>query len=69
MQVHTYTLYIYQTTVYESCSECSCFSAFIVPQTNLEVVHIYFDTATYDEIERDVKVSLKDGGGNVVLLC
>ena len=24
----------------------------------LESVHIYFDTATYDEIERDVKVTI-----------
>ena len=24
----------------------------------LEAVYIYFDTATYDEIQRDVKVSL-----------
>ena len=26
----------------------------------LEAVYIYFDTATYDEIERDEKVSLYD---------
>ena len=24
----------------------------------LEAVHIFFDTATYDEIERDVKVEI-----------
>ena len=27
--------------------------------TQLEVVHIYFDTATFDEIEKDVKVTLE----------
>ena len=26
----------------------------------LEAVYIYFDTATYDEIERDEKVALDD---------
>ena len=26
----------------------------------LDMFHIYFDTATYDEIERDVKNSLED---------
>ena len=24
----------------------------------LQVIHIYFDTATYDEIERDVKITI-----------
>ena len=27
-------------------------------KSKLQVVQIYFDTATYDEIERDVKVNL-----------
>ena len=27
--------------------------------TQLEVVHIYFNTATFDEIEKDVKVTLE----------
>ena len=30
--------------------------AAILEHTPLETVYIYFDTATYDEIERDVKV-------------
>ena len=28
--------------------------------TPLEAVYIFFDTATYDEIARDVKVGLRD---------
>ena len=32
------------------------FSAFINEHAPLEAVYIYFDTATFDEIERDVKV-------------
>ena len=31
----------------------------------LEAVYIYFDTATYDEIERDEKVSLLSPKANV----
>ena len=34
------------------------FPASVIPFANLQVVKIYFDTDTYDEIERDVKVSL-----------
>ena len=30
----------------------------MLPYIPLQVVHIYFDTATYDNIERDVKVTL-----------
>ena len=30
-----------------------------VPFAPLQLVQIYFDTATYDEIERDVKVTLE----------
>ena len=32
-------------------------SAALVEQTPLEEVYIFFDTATYDEIARDVKVT------------
>ena len=32
------------------------FAASEVEHAPLEAVYIYFDTATYDEIERDVKV-------------
>ena len=32
------------------------FSAFVNEHAPLEAVYIYFDTATFDEIERDVKV-------------
>ena len=36
----------------------NCVSGVLVDQhTPLEEVFIFFDTATYDEIERDVKVS------------
>ena len=31
-----------------------------VQYKGLDIFHIYFDTATYDEIERDVKNSLED---------
>ena len=30
-----------------------------VENSPLQVVYIFFDTATYDEIERDVKVNLE----------
>ena len=33
------------------------FPAAVLEHAPLEAVHIYFDTATYDEIERDEKVS------------
>ena len=32
------------------------FPAAVLEHAPLEAVYIYFDTATYDEIERDVKV-------------
>ena len=32
------------------------FAATVLEHAPLEAVYIYFDTATYDEIERDVKV-------------
>ena len=35
------------------------FPATELKHASLEAVHIYFDTATYDEIERDEKVTLK----------
>ena len=35
------------------------FSAETLDHAPLEAVHIYFDTATYDEIERDEKVTLE----------
>ena len=34
------------------------FTATTLEHAPLEAVYIYFDTATYDEIERDEKVSL-----------
>ena len=34
------------------------FSATMLDHAPLEAVFIYFDTATYDEIERDEKVTL-----------
>ena len=36
------------------------FPATTLDHAPLEAVHIYFDTATYDEIERDEKVALDD---------
>ena len=49
----------------------SCSAAILAPAP-LQVVEIYFDTATYDEIERDVKVSLEASlgliGGTMGLL-
>ena len=33
------------------------FSATIIEHAPLEAVYIFFDTATYDEIERDIKVA------------
>ena len=33
------------------------FSATTINHPSLEAVYIYFDTSTYDEIKRDVKVS------------
>ena len=36
------------------------FPATTLEHAPLEAVYIYFDTATYDEIERDEKVSLDD---------
>ena len=35
------------------------FSATIIEHAPLEAVYIFFDTATYDEIEKDEKVILK----------
>ena len=35
------------------------FTASIIPPASLQVVEIYFDTATYDEIKRDVKVAIE----------
>ena len=35
------------------------FSAATIEFAPLQLVQIYFDTATYDEIERDVKVTLE----------
>ena len=35
------------------------FSDVSVEYLPLQVVYIFFDTATYDEIERDVKVNLE----------
>ena len=34
------------------------FTASIIPPASLQMVEIYFDTATYDEIKRDVKVTI-----------
>ena len=34
----------------------------------LEAVYIYFDTATYDEIERDQKVALLAPSGALVVI-
>ena len=34
-----------------------CFSAVIVEHAPLEELRVFFDTATFDEIERDVKVN------------
>ena len=39
-------------------SSSHCFSATLIEHAPLEAIYIYFDTATYDEIERDVKVNL-----------
>ena len=36
------------------------FPATTLEHAPLEAVYIYFDTATYDEIERDEKVALDD---------
>ena len=37
---------------------CHTFPAAMIEHAPLQSVYIYFDTATYDEIERDVKVIL-----------
>ena len=47
-----------KTLVSASCETCVyLFPASVVEHAPLEAVYIYFDTATYDEIERDVKVA------------
>ena len=33
-----------------------CISAVVIEHAPLEAVYVFFDTATYDEIQRDVKV-------------
>ena len=38
-------------------TDTNLFPATEVEHAQLEAVYIYFDTATYDEIERDVKVT------------
>ena len=43
-----------KVTSLKQCS--SIFSATMLEHAPLEAVYIYFDTATYDEIESDVKV-------------
>ena len=49
-----------KTSVSESLSNnAHLFPASELEHALLEAVDIYFDTATYDEIERDVKVGLK----------
>ena len=40
-------------------NKCTSFSAATVEHAQLEAVYIFFDTATYNEIERDVKVAKK----------
>ena len=37
---------------------CICHSPDSTTDSYLQVIQIYFDTATYDEIERDVKVTV-----------
>ena len=34
-----------------------CISAVVIEHAPLEAVYVFFDTATYDEIQRDVKVT------------
>ena len=34
-------------------------SAEDLPSSSLELVHIFFDTASYDEIERDMKIKFE----------
>ena len=46
----------------------SRFSATELEHAPLEVVYIYFDTATFDEIERDVKVDFKGFLGIMLLM-
>ena len=48
------------TSVSIGCSDfyLTSFAAAMLDHAPLEAVYIFFDTATYDDIERDVKVIL-----------
>ena len=43
--------------LFSSANRFTSLSAATVEHAPLEAVYIYFDTATYNEIERDVKVT------------
>ena len=55
---------VFRECKYESLNNCVHLIFLVSPVTEIEyaplqLVQIYFDTATYDEIERDVKVTLE----------
>ena len=43
-----------------------CVSAMLIEHAPLEEVYIFFDTATYDQIERDVKVDIETFAKNTI---
>ena len=55
-----------KTLVSASCETCVyMLAASVLEHVPLEAVYIYFDTATYDEIERDEKVTVLTSKGSV----
>ena len=42
-----------------------CVSGVLVDHAPLEEVYVFFDTATYDQIERDVKVNVANFAKNI----
>ena len=55
-----------KTLVSASCETCVyMLAASVLEHAPLEAVYIYFDTATYDEIERDEKVTVLTSKGSV----
>ena len=55
---------VFRECKYKSLKNCVHSNYLVSPVTDIEytplqLVQIYFDTATYDEIERDVKVTLE----------
>ena len=51
------------------CSKRYLFPAVMIEHGPLQSVYVYFDTATFDEIERDVKVILRDDVRVIMIIC